>query len=76
MLIVKSTGVDTVTNAEREEWIRNASYKELLRKWRYEPAGSPWFEGEVGVYYTKVMALKKAEVGHDAAVRASKEIDR
>lgn len=57
-----------------KEWIDNATYKELLSKWRFELAGSPWFQYEIGDYYVQVINKKRIEVGHEAAVRASKEI--
>ena len=30
------------------EWIDNATLVELLRKWRFAPAGDPMFTGETG----------------------------
>ena len=43
------------TKQEMVAWINQASYEDLLRKWRFEPAGSKWFAGEVGTYYRKKM---------------------
>jgi len=63
-----------MTTEECRKWIDNASYEELLRKWRFSPAGSPLFRGEVGEYYKEVMFRKRAEVGDMAHVRASKNI--
>ena len=57
--------------SEMKRWIDNASYVELLRRWRFEPSGSPWFQGEVGDYYNKVMREKKQKADH---VQASKEV--
>lgn len=59
---------------EMKEWIDNASYEKLLAKWRHAPSGSPFFQGEVGDYYRKVMFEKKAEVGDAEHTRASKSI--
>jgi len=59
---------------EMKEWIRNATYEDLLRKWRFAPSGSIWFQGDMGKYYEKVMAKKRAEVGEEAHVKASKNI--
>jgi len=59
---------------QMKEWIDKASYEQLLKKWRFEPPGSPWFQGEVGEHYAKVMSRKKQEIGVDAAVAASKEV--
>jgi len=56
-----------------KEWIDNASYEELLRKWRFAPAGDPFFRSDtkMGAYYSKVMAEKKKHI--NAAV-ASKRV--
>lgn len=58
---------------EMKEWIDNASYEELLRRWRTAPVGSNWFQGEIGAHYTKVM-LEKRKQDPEAAVRVSKNI--
>lgn len=50
------------------------SYEGLLSAWRNTPAGgSPWFEGETGIYWGKRMAEKRSE-DPGGAVRASKNI--
>jgi hypothetical protein len=56
-----------------KEWIDNADYQQLLARWRGAPSGSPWFQGEVGDYYSKVMAEKKAKLP-DNGVQASKNV--
>jgi len=63
-----------MTTEEMKKEIDSRSYEDLLSKWRYAPIGDPYFQGEVGEYYSKVMAEKRAEVGHNAAVAASKSI--
>lgn len=30
---------------ELKNWIDNATYQELLRKWRFSPSGDPFFIG-------------------------------
>jgi len=55
-------------------WIDKATYEELLRKWRFAPAGSPLFTGEVGEYYKERMTRLKAIVGDEEHVRVSKAI--
>lgn len=48
--------------AEMLKWIEEASLEDLLRKWRKEPAGSPWFAGgEVTRTYTMRMAKLREE---------------
>jgi len=58
---------------EEKDWIDKATLKELLRKNRFEPAGSTWFHGERGVYHLTVMNRKREQYP-DAWVRASKEL--
>ena len=58
-----------------KDWIDNASYEQLLEKWRFSPVGSPWFQGEVGEYFAKVMKDRRSQPGgDDEHVRASKAI--
>jgi hypothetical protein len=63
-----------MTEAEMRAWIDNASYEDLLRKWRFAPSGDPFFAGAMGDYYQKRMADKRAEVGDAAHTSASKRI--
>ena len=59
---------------EMVKWIDNATYEQLLSRWRFAPVGDPFFTGEIGGYYTKVMAEKRARVGVAGHVEASKKI--
>jgi len=59
---------------ERKEWIDNATYEQLLSHWRFAPVGSPWFQGEIGDYYDKVMKKRGKEAGSEERVKASKNI--
>ncbi|CAK2831347.1 conserved hypothetical protein [Vibrio crassostreae] len=59
---------------EMKRWIDNASYQELLRKNRFAPVGDPFFQGDIGEYYLKVMGDKRIEIGNDSHVAASKAI--
>lgn len=59
---------------ERKRWIDNASYGQLLSRWRFAPAGDPFFQREIGKYYSKVLSEKRQEVGNAAHVAASKAI--
>jgi len=72
------------TEQEMKAWIDQASYEDLLRKWRFAEVGSPWFAGEVGEYYKEMMGKRRqAEMVAetlmtgdvpDVHVRASKRI--
>ena len=63
-----------MTEKQMKEWIDNARYEQLLSKWRFAPVGNPFFQGELGDYYSNKMAEKREEVGHAESVRASKSI--
>ena len=61
--------------AEFKEWIDNASYESMLYRWRFSPSdsSSPWFQGEVGEYYARIM-FKKRDNDQYGAVLASKRV--
>lgn len=63
-----------MTKEEMIKWIDNATYLELLSKWRNAPVGDSFFAGDVGDYYQKAMENKRKEVGDEEHVRASKSI--
>jgi hypothetical protein len=56
---------------EQKKWIDEASYQQLLFRWRNAALGELIFQGEAGEYYSKVMAEKKARANH---IQASKNI--
>ena len=57
----------------QKNWIDNATYFQLLERWRFAPVGDVMFQGEVGEYYSKVMHEKKAKEA-DGGVSVSKAI--
>lgn len=59
---------------EMKKWIDTASYEQLLSRWRFAPISSPWFQGEIGEYYSKRMAERRKAVGNDVHVKTSKSI--
>lgn len=60
---------------EQKKWIDEASYYQLLDRWRNTPAGGDAiFQGEAGKYYSQVMAKRKVEVGPAMHVSTSKAI--
>lgn len=63
-----------MTKKEMKEWIDNASYEELFRKWRFAPIGDPLLKGEMGEYYLKVFSQRREEVGGAEHTRISKKI--
>ena len=48
--------------------IDHMTYEELLRKWRFAPAGDMMFQGESGTYYSKRMAELRDRESNPAAV--------
>lgn len=60
--------------SEQRKWIDNASYVNLLRRWREAPVGDLMFLNDTGRYYEKVLKEKRAEVGNAEHVRVSKAI--
>ena len=59
---------------EQKAWIDNASYEELLRRWRSSPVGDEIFQGDTGDYFGSVIDRRKQEVGHEEAVATSKGV--
>jgi len=58
---------------QRINWINNASYEALLRRWRFAPVGDPMFQGRVGDYYAQVLTARR-DADPDGHVLASKQI--
>ena len=59
---------------KEKAWIDLASYEQLLSRWRFAPAGDPYFSGETGKYFSKMMQQRKEE-NPAGAVEASKRIE-
>lgn len=57
-----------------KKWVDEASYEQLLSRWRFAPVGDSFFQGDNGKYYVKVMAEKREQVGNSGHVAASKSI--
>jgi len=63
-----------MTFEQMKDEIDKMDYESMLRRWRSAPTGDPFFQGDTGDYYSKVMAEKRSEVGSDAHVSVSKSI--
>jgi len=61
--------------SEQKQWIDNASYEELLSKWRFAPSGDPMFEKPDGDYYKEVMQKKRKALSREDRVATSKRVD-
>lgn len=59
--------------AELKAQIDGRSYYQMLKKWRFTPAGDDMFSGESGTYYSKVM-LEKRDADPEGATQDSKDI--
>jgi hypothetical protein len=73
-IVFKMKGITKMTNEEMIKWIDSATYYDLFYKWRKSPSGNPFFQGEVGKYYSRVMAQRREEVGPAEHTRISKLI--
>lgn len=61
-------------NKKLKEWIDNASYTQLLKRWRFSPLGDEMCSGEIGKYFKEKMISKKKEIGELEAAKISKMI--
>ncbi len=59
---------------EIKRTIDNMNYKGMLQMWRFELSGHPYFEGEVGIYFSNAMRRKKEKLEDGEHTRISKEI--
>lgn len=57
-----------------KKWIDDATYEQLLEKWRFAPTGDPFFNGEIGKYFCHVMYEKKERLSTQDRTDASKTI--
>ena len=59
---------------ENKRIIDNHTIEELLRRWRFSPAGDEWFQGDTGEYWAKRMnELREKDPAEYTA--ASKRLD-
>ena len=58
----------------QKHWIDNATYEQLLAKWRFAPAGDPLLAGEPGDYFTRVMYMQREAMSPEQHTRASKAV--
>ena len=63
-----------MTSEQMKDWIDNASYKELLRKWRFASTGDPFFMGGMGDYYSRKLDILRNLVGDEEHTKMSKDI--
>lgn len=64
---------ETMTQAEKD-LIDSMDYEELLRRWRFSPAGDPLFQGRSGEYFLVRMDALRRKVGDEGHVEASKRV--
>ena len=61
-------------NEKLKEWIDNASYEELLRRWRFAPMDDPMFRMDTGEYYRVIMNKRGSELDACERVAISKRV--
>lgn len=60
---------------EMLDFIEGASLDDLIRLWRFEPSGSPYFlPGDVNDRLVEVYTAKREAHSHDQLVAASKRV--
>lgn len=59
---------------ERVAALNKMTYKELLRLWRYEPEGSPWFTKFMKPEFDRIMRLRRKGLRIGDAQRISEEV--
>jgi len=64
---------DPMTPSQKA-WIDGANYYDMLRLWRFAPAGDPMFSGETGKYYAEIMAKRRTALGPEVHTAASKSL--
>lgn len=64
----------SLTEREMLAWIKTASYEDLLRKWRTEPIGSPWFREDVGACFEKAFARARGKLSVEEVAEISKRV--
>ena len=40
-------------------WIDQATTEQLLGRWRFAPAGDPYFQGALGDYFARVISARR-----------------
>ena len=63
-----------MTEEQMIDWIRHASYRELLQRWRFAEPGDPFFEGKAGAFYKSEFLAQQHIVGGTMAIQISKEV--
>jgi len=59
--------IHNMTEYEMKTWIDEATYEQLLRKWRFSSLKDPFFQGRVGLYYKKRLREKEETLGEESA---------
>lgn len=57
-----------------KKWIDNATYNELLYRWRFGKTGDPIFQGDIGEYFSKIMREKRSLLNDAEQVQSSKRV--
>ena len=63
-----------ITEKEMRQWIDQASYVQLLKRWRFASTISPWTEGNLGQYFKEELFKKKDALSPEEQIAASKAV--
>jgi len=73
---IQSNAQKSLTPEQMKVWIDKATPYEIMEKWRFEPAGSPWCTGEVGEYLGKKWIEMRKNITPAEYVQMSKALTR
>jgi hypothetical protein len=59
---------------ELKKQIDDMSYEDMLRRQRFDPIGSPLFQGESGEYFIRTWANKRAALPDGTHAQTSKRL--
>lgn len=51
-----------MTFENMKKWIDNADYETLFKRWIFGPSADPFFQGDIGDYYSETMAKKRIKI--------------
>ncbi len=54
--------------------IDDMNYRSMFQLWRFAPSEHPYFQGEIGAYFTKSMKEKRSKLTDKEHTHTSKEI--
>ena len=66
--------MSTGNEEQMRAWVDEASYEELLMRWRFAPSTDTIFHGDLGRHFVQTMASKKNALAISDQVTISKRV--